>query len=129
MKEFFERIWEIIKKLLLIPIIIALIGALIYFGYFAYIDANAHTAKKYLEEKYAFTEKELRTTEYVKYVFEDLSDCNNLWLKECTDVEELAYRYVFETKDGTTIIVLEDRNGDFSDDYSSDSNKVEQKKE
>lgn len=118
MKEFFERIWEIIKRLLLIPIILILIGVLIYFGYYAYIDSNAHAAKKYIEDKYGFTDRELRTTEFVEYVFEDISNCNNLWLKECTDVEELAFRYVFETKDGTAIIVLEDKNGDYSDDYT-----------
>lgn len=118
MKEFFERIWEIIKRLLLLPIILALICVLIYFGYYAYLDSNAHSAKKYLIDKYGFTEKELRTTEYVQYVFEDISDCNNLWLKECTDVEELAYRYVFETKDGTVVIVLQDKNDDYTDDYS-----------
>lgn len=125
MKEFFERIWEILKRLILLPIIIALIAVLAYFGYFAYIDSNAHAAKLHIMDKYGFTEKELKTTEYVKYVNQDISDCGNLWFKECTDIENLAFKYVFETKDGKVIIVLETKDGDYSDDYSDEENPKE----
>jgi hypothetical protein len=131
MKEFFEGLWEILKRLVLIPIIIALVGVLIYFGHYAYIDSNAHAAKQYIIDKYNFKTKDVKTVEFVKYVYSDINKCDNLWFKECTDKEDLAYKYVFEVKGEDDITVLEDKNGDYTDDFEEDTKdkKEDNKKE
>jgi len=118
-KNIFGRVGTFVWKLILLTIIIVLVLLLIHFGKLAYIETNSSAAKAYIDEKYEFDEDEYQATEYIAYVYSDLADCSNLWFKECTDDENLAFKYVFESKDkNKTIIVLEDKSGSYTDDYT-----------
>ena len=107
-----------IKRFILFIIIIALLGALCFVGYFAYTDIKASVAKKYLIERYDIKEKEITAIKSTDYVYEDINNCETLWLKKCTDDKTLHYKYTFKLKDGTEIHVTEDIDRNFIDDYN-----------
>jgi len=109
---------KIIKKGIFCIIILILFAILACAGYFTYVDANASEAKKYLLEKYEINEKDWHATSYTEFVYEDIADCNSLWLKKCTTDKNLLYQYTFKNKEKDTIIVSEDIDGNFSDNYN-----------
>jgi hypothetical protein len=106
-----------IKRVLFWLIILVVVGIIGILCYVAYIDINCSEAKNYLIDTYDFKKEELQAKKYTEYVYEDIADCNTLWVKKCTDNKNLSYTYEFETKDGKKIIVSEDKDGNFIDDY------------
>lgn len=113
-----------VKKFVFFVVIVALLGVFALLGCVAYVDINASEAKEYLMEKYDFKNSELMATKYTEYVYEDIADCSSLWLKKCTKNENLAFKYTFKTNDGKKIIVKEDKDGNFEDNYKT-KNDVE----
>ncbi len=109
---------KIIKKLLLLLIIIVLLAILFIAGYLTYVESNATEARDYLLEKYEINKKDWVAIRYTEFVYEDIADCNSLWLKKCTDNKDLLYQYTFINKDKKKIIVSEDKDGNLSDDYN-----------
>lgn len=108
---------KLIKKLIFFIIIVALVGVFAIGAYLTYVDSNSSKAKSYLLEKYEINEKEWIAIEYTEYVYEDIADCESLWLKKCSNNEELLYTYKFINKNKDTIIVSEDKKGNYTDDY------------
>lgn len=105
------------KRFILLIILICLLIIVSLFGYRAYIEINCSGAKQYLIDEYNFNKNDLKSDNYIEYVYEDIADCNSLWLKKCTNDKDLLYNYFFTTKDGTQIIVSENKDGLYSDDY------------
>lgn len=132
LKTFVEWTGTLVGKLVLLAITIVLLAALGVAGYYAYLDTHSAAAKRYLIDKYDLDDFDYMCTSLVEYTYSDISDCDNTWFKECSDDPELAYKYVFtKKKTKTTITVVEDKNGDFQDDFENtndldviDTNKV-----
>ncbi len=122
MKKFIEWTGTLVGKLVLLAIAVVLIICLIVAGYYAYLDTHGFAAKNYLIEKYDIDENEYYCTGYVQYIYSETADCDNTWFKECSDDPELAYKYTFTNKNKSTITVIEDQNGDFTDDFGSEGN-------
>lgn len=121
-----------IKKLLLFIIIICLLGALGFFGYLSFVDIQASVAKEYLIERYGFDKRELTAIKSTEYVYEDITNCETLWLKKCSDDKTLHYKHIFKLKDGTEISVTEDIERNFIDNYDGtviNYNRKEEQKE
>lgn len=108
---------KILKKILFWLFIILVIVVIAYLSYLAYIDANCTRGMNYLISKYEIKSDELKSLKYQEYVYEDIANCNSLWLKKCTSEENLLYEYFFETEDKIKIIVKEYKDGIFEDDY------------
>lgn len=122
---------KLIKKLIFFIIIIILVACLGIGAYLTYVDSHSNEAKNYLLDKYELDKKEWIATKYTEYVYDDITDCNSLWLKKCTSEKELHYKYIFKNKKNESIIVSEDINGNFSDDYNGklrekEENKIEE---
>ncbi len=124
-----KNLKRIIRTLFYLVIFAVLIIAGYYVGINMYKDLKGNEAKKYLIEKYGFEEKELRVNEYNEYVFKDVANCDSLWLKECTDDEDLVSRLVIKTKAGKEIEVIGYKDETFSDDYDAAPTKAWQEKE
>jgi len=116
-KTFVEWTGTLVGKLVLLALTIALLCALGVAGYYAYLDTHGHAAKQYLIDKYDLDDFDYVCTSYTTYVYSDLADCDSTWLKECTDDPNLAFKYEFTKKNKTKITVVEDKNGEFQDDY------------
>lgn len=114
-----------VKKLLFGLLILVAIILIVMLILIAYVDIHASEAKDYLIEKYEFSKNEIFATKYVEYAYEDITDCSSLWFKKCTSNENLLYEYTFKTKDGDKIIVTEDVDGTFNDNYKNDDIKDE----
>ncbi len=108
-----------VKRFVFLVVLVALLGVVALLGCVAYVDINASEAKEYLMEKYEFKNSELMATKYTEYVYEDIADCNSLWLKKCTKDENLAFKYTFKTNDGKRIVVKEYKDGNFEDNYKT----------
>ena len=110
MIKYFKRIlfWLFILLLVIIMGVLAAKG---------YVEANCSRAIKYISEKYKVEEKDLTGVDYQEYVYSDITNCDSLWLKKCTDDQELVYIYELEVKDGTKITVKELSDGSMEDDY------------
>lgn len=108
-----------VKRFVFLVVVVALLGVVVLLGCVAYVDINASEAKEYLMEKYEFKNSELMATKYTEYVYEDIADCNSLWLKKCTKDENLAFKYTFKTNDGKRIVVKEYKDGNFEDNYKT----------
>lgn len=121
-----------IKRLVVGIIALILIGIVAIAIYFSYVDANNSKAKTYLIERYGLDEKELKPKKYVQYVYEDVTNCDQEWIKKCTDDENLQFQYIFDY-DGTVIVVSEDKKANLTDDYDgeviNDSKEEESKKD
>ena len=61
--------------------------------------------------------------------FKDVANCDSLWLKECTDDEDLVSKLVIKTKAGKEIEVIGYKDETFSDDYDAVPTKSWQEKE
>lgn len=114
-----------LKKLLFGLLIIAALLLTVVLVAITYVDIHASEAKDYLIEKYDFKKNQLFAVKYVEYAYEDITDCSSLWFKECTDNKDLLYEYSFKTKNGDKIVVTEDVNGVFSDNYKDDDSEVD----
>lgn len=108
-----------LKKVLFGLLIFAAIALIIVLGCMTYVDIQSSEAKDYLVETYDFNKSDLHITKYTEYVYEDITDCSSLWFKKCTDDENLLYKYTFKTTDGEIIEVIEDKDGNLTDDYES----------
>ena len=108
-----------LKKVLFGLLIFAAIALIIVLGCMAYVDIQSSEAKDYLVETYDFNKSDLHITKYTEYVYEDITDCSSLWFKKCTDDENLLYKYTFKTTDGEIIEVIEDKDGNLTDDYEA----------
>ncbi len=109
---------KLIKKLIFFIIIVILVGCGLVGGYLTYVNSNSQAAKDYLLDKYEINEKDWMAVKYTEYVYEDIANCETLWLKKCTEDENLLYAYTFKNKMSETIIVKEDKNNKFSDNYN-----------
>lgn len=116
---------KFIKKCVFFVIIVVLICFLALAGYLTYVNANSTRAKNYLLEKYEIKEKEWYAIKYTEYVYEDIADCNSLWLKKCTSEESLLYKYTFINKKKEKIIVSEDNNMNYTVEYEGSTPLVE----
>lgn len=112
---------KFIKGLLFTFIILVLVAVLGILFYYAYIQSNSEVAKKYLVEKYGLKEKNLSATQYSQYVYEDIADCHSLWVTKCSDDPNLSYTYTFKYNKEIEIIVSEDKDGNFSDNYDGEA--------
>ena len=108
-----------LKKVLFGLLILAAIALIIVLGCMTYVDIQSSEAKDYLVETYDFNKSDLHITKYTEYVYEDITDCSSLWFKKCTDDENLLYKYTFKTTDGEIIEVIEDKDGNLTDDYEA----------
>lgn len=109
---------KLIKKLIFFIVIVILVGCFSIGAYLTYVDSNSSKAKNYLLEKYEINKKEWMAIKYTEYVYEDIANCESLWLKKCSKDENLLFTYEFMNKNKETIIVSEDKNGKFTDDYN-----------
>ncbi len=107
-----------LKKFLFCIFIIAMVLLMLFLGMHAFIDGNGSRAVNYLVEKYELEVNNLNVTEFQEYVYEDIVNCDSLWLRKCTSDENLAYIIVVETKDGDKITVKEYKDGNVEDDYT-----------
>ena len=89
-----------LKKFLFWIFIVAMVILMFFLGMHAFIDGNGSRAVNYLVEKYELDINTLNVTEFQEYVYEDIVNCDSLWLRKCTSDENLAYIIVVETKDG-----------------------------
>ena len=108
---------KLLKKLLFWLFIIALVAAMVYLGIIAYTDANCTRGINYLTNKYEIQSSDISCKKYQEYVYEDIANCDSLWLKKCTSDENLVYEYTLEDNNGVTIVVKEYKDGTFSDNY------------
>lgn len=111
---------KFIKGILFTIVILVLVAVLGIVCYFAYVQANSDVAKQYLIQKYDLKEKELFAIRYVEYVYEDIADCNSLWVKKCTNDPNLSYKYTFRYNKEFEIVVSEDKDGNFTDNYDGE---------
>ncbi len=119
-KTIIEWFGTLAGKIVLLILVLVLLGALGYAGFYAYLDTHSYAAKNYLIEKYDLEEFDYICTSYVKYDYSDISNCEGSWFSECTNDPDLAFKYVFtDRKDKTTITVVEDKKGDFTDDFEA----------
>lgn len=116
---------KFVKKCVFFVIIVILIGFFAIAGYLTYVNANSTKAKNYLLEKYEINEKDWYAIKYTEYIYEDIADCNSLWLKKCTSEESLLYKYTFINKKKEKIIVSEDKNMNYSVEYDGTTPLVE----
>ncbi|HAB67621.1 MAG TPA: hypothetical protein DCE23_09675 [Firmicutes bacterium] len=108
-----------IKRLVIGFIALILIGIVAIAIYFSYVDANNSKAKTYLIERYGLDEKKLKPKKYIQYIYEDVTNCDQEWIKKCTDDENLQFQYIFDY-DGTVIVVSEDKKASLTDDYDGE---------
>lgn len=106
-----------LKRLLFWLFILLLIVFMFYLGAKGYIQANCSRAIDFLVEKYEIEEKDLKALSYQEYVYEDITNCDSLWLKKCSDDENLVYVFEIETTDGDKITVKEYKDGTHDDNY------------
>ena len=108
---------KLLKKLLFWLFITFLVIIMGYLGVKTYVDANCTRGVNYLTDKYEIKAKEIKCNKYQEYVYEDIANCDSLWLKKCTNDENLIYEYTLEDKDGNVIVVKEYKDGSFTDNY------------
>ena len=80
-------------------------------------------------ERYGFNKKELLATKSTEYVYEDIANCETLWIKKCTDDKTLHFKHTFKLNDGTEIHVTEDIDRNFIDDYNGEVKKYNRQDE
>ena len=120
---------RLIRNVFFIGLLVVLIYAGVRVGINLYNDLHGNEAKKYLVEKYGFEEKDLFVEKYEKFVFEDVANCDSLWMKTCTDDENLSAKIYFKTKkDNKKIEVIEDNDAQFTDNYDAEPTKAWQEK-
>lgn len=112
------KISKLIKGLIFTIIILIFIAIFAAGGYMTYVDANSTKAKEYLFNKYELNSKDWIAYKYTEYVYEDIANCNTLWVKKCTDDKTLAFKYTFINKNKDMIIVTEDIDGNYTDDFN-----------
>ena len=108
---------KLLKKLLFWLFIILVVILMGYLGVLAYIDANCTRGVNYITSKYTIKSNDIACKKYQEYVYEDITNCDSLWLKKCTSDENLVYEYTLEDNNGVTIVVKEYKDGTFSDNY------------
>ena len=106
------------KTIFWLFILLALVAAG-YLGILAYTDANCTRGLNYLTKKYVLFSDELDAIKYQEYVYEDIANCDSLWLKKCTSDENLLFEYTFVTDDDEEIVVKEYKDGVFEDNYKN----------
>lgn len=111
------KISKLIKKLIFTIVILIFLALLAVGGYMTYVDSNSTKARQYLLDKYEIDDKDWLAFKYTEYVYEDIANCNTLWLKKCTDDKSLAFKYTFINKNKDKINVYEDIDGNYTDDY------------
>jgi len=121
-KTIIEWFGTLAGKIVLLFLTLILLGALAYAGYYAYLDTQSFGAKEYLIDKYDIEDFNYVCTSYIKYEYSDISECDKSWFSECTNDPDLAFKYVFTDKDKTTITVVEDKNGNYTDDFEKVDN-------
>ncbi len=107
---------KFLKKLLFWLFIILAVIAIGYLCVLAYVDANSTRGIKYIVEKYEVDSDQIQTLKYQEYVYEDIANCDSLWLKKCTNDEKLLYEYTIKIED-TEIVIKEYKGGIFTDNY------------
>ena len=132
--RFFEVLFKNIKNLIRNIFYFILIGAglvaLVVVSIMLFNDLHGNEAKKYLVEKYGFSEKELFVEKFTEYEDEDVANCDSLWFKKCTSDKNLAAKYYFKVKKtDKKIVVTEDSNAKFTDDYDAETTKEWKEKE
>jgi Tfp pilus assembly protein PilE len=109
---------KLVRSIIIIVVVGALLALLVFAGYYAYNEVRAAKAKEYLEKRYNINTSEWITTKATEYVYEDITNCNTLWLKKCTDDKNLHFEFVFTNiKTKEKITVSADKDNNFSDDY------------
>jgi hypothetical protein len=116
---------KLLKKLLFWLFIMLAVVLMGYLGVIAYTDANCTRGINYLTSKYEIKSNDIRCKKYQEYVYEDIANCDSLWLKKCTSDERLVYEYTLEDNDGNTIVIKEYKDGSFSDNYEKGKIKKE----
>jgi len=109
--------FKYLKRLLFWLFILLLVIFMGYLGVKTYIQAHCERAIEYIVEKYEISKKDIIPLKYQEYAYSDITNCDSLWLKKCSDDENLLYSYVLETKDGKKIKVKEYKDNIFEDDY------------
>lgn len=110
---------KFLKKTIFWLFIILALVAIGYLGVLAYTDANCTRGANYLTSKYKLSADEIDAIKYQEYVYEDIANCDSLWLKKCTSEESLLFEYTFVTEDDEKIVVKEYKDGVFEDDYKN----------
>ena len=108
---------KFMKKLLFWLFIILVIVVIGYLGVIAYTDANCSRGVNHLTSKYEIKSRDLTSIKYQPYIYEDIANCDSLWIKKCSDDKTLLYSYVLKTKDGKEIKIKEYKNKVFEDNF------------
>ncbi len=116
---------KFMKKLLFWLFIILVICLIGYLGVIAYTDANCSRGVNHLTSKYEIKSSDLTSVKYQPYIYEDIANCDSLWIKKCTKEENLLYEYTFKLEDDTKIVVKEYKDGVFTDNYEKGKLKKE----
>jgi hypothetical protein len=106
-----------IKKLLFGLFILLMVGLMGFLGIKTYIQASSSRAIEYMIEKYEITKKDIKVLKYQEYAYSDITNCESLWFKKCTDEQGLIYSFKLEIKGKTKVTVKEYKNKVFEDDY------------
>jgi hypothetical protein len=94
-----------------------MVGLMGFLGIKTYIQASSSRAIEYMIEKYEITKKDIKVLKYQEYAYSDITNCESLWFKKCTDEQGLIYSFKLEIKGKTKVTVKEYKNKVFEDDY------------
>lgn len=117
-----------LKKLLFVLFIIMMVGLMVLLGINTYIQASSSRAIDYMIDKYELNKKDIKVIKYQEYAYSDITNCDTLWFKKCTDEEDLLYSFNLEIKGKTKVIVKEYDNKVFEDNYDGKVRKSYLKK-
>ena len=105
-----------VKRFIHFLIIVLLALALILLIYLGIQDINASKAKKYLVDKYGYSEFKVFAYHVTEYIYERDETCKDSWFKKCTDDATLEKKIKFFTLDKDIIEVIQHEDGTFEDD-------------
>lgn len=120
LKNISDGLYLAVKWILTIIFAIIILVVLAGLIFISYNDLQASKAKDYLNEKYNFGKFDIIAYKTIEYVDKDTTDCSSLWLKKCTDDDNLFKESYFITKDKIKIHVTEYNDGTFVDDYAKE---------
>lgn len=106
-----------LKKLLFGLFILLLVSLMVLLGIKTYVQASSTRAIEYMIEKYEISKKDIKVLKYQEYAYSDITNCESLWFKKCTDEQDLLYSFKLEIKGKTKVDVKEYKNKVFEDDY------------
>lgn len=116
------------KKMLFVLFIVVMVVLMGLLGINTYIQASSSRAVDYMIGKYELSKKDIKVIKYQEYAYSDITNCDTLWFKKCTDEQDLLYSFKLEIKGKTKVTVKEYDNKVFEDNYDGKIRKSYLKK-